>query len=420
MFSFENLQRVQPVSYTGAIRHSSLWLTSSLSDQIYPNSRFERSEQNPLDQGTVIICIHGTADRASAFSLIAERLIGELPSTISAMMLLAFDQRYTGQGIEVFAEQTLLKLKAYNIKNVILLGHSRGGLVAAYFAEYLAQAAKIHVRGIFAIATPFDGSVLATAPLIWISNSVNQMQIGSETLQALAKKIATSLIKYYSLIAENDGIVTDPHACKPKTNCHDSKIFDRHGHLSIMSSHRVVEYMRSSIFLLMKTHQTKKSNGEKERLQAQDTISTYQSISTDLCYLIELQMTALKIRHPEGEAEAKIDVYKDLIQLLHQIEKSGKIKKYQHTHTLGGLIDAFLHDKKTPDHEKPIDILSKQLTLPLLTFWREKCKSLLFIESIVEKLKLVTLPLPSHYCSSSISPAEDKSASSESAAKPKL
>ncbi|MDR3477155.1 MAG: alpha/beta hydrolase [Gammaproteobacteria bacterium] len=420
MFSYENLQRVQPVSVTGAIRHSTLWLTASINDQIYPNPRFEPSPQNPLDPGIVIVCIHGTADRSSSFTLIAERLIGKLPPEISSMILFAFEQRLRGCGIEEFAEQVLLKLKSYNIKDVIFFGHSRGGLVAARFAEYLAQAANIRVHAVFTLGTPFNGSTLAMPPLSWVSNSVKQMQTESEFLKELDEKIAASLIDYFCLAGGRDSIVTDINACRPKANCRDFKIFHRHGHLSINSSHRVVEYLDIKINELIKktlkksTEKQSDNSKKSEELlsKIEDDTLEHQVILSDICYLIDMQITLLQIRHQADALKDKIAVLKKLLQLIVDILEHGKIEKYKDTYTLGGLINAFLHDKSAHNDEKPIDVLSKHLTLPDITFWREKPKSLRFIENLVEKLKYLSLPIASQasaVASSSAVTLEEKS-----------
>lgn len=236
----ERLKNNQPISYTGAIRHSLLWLTASSSDIIHANPLFQ--PQHPGDPGIVIYCIHGTADRNTAFSLVSKRLLPKLPTHISAIHMVSFHHRMLGIGIDDFANQLKDKIAHNQHQQVILMGHSRGGLVAAYYAEYLAAAARVNVNAVFTIGTPFAGSDLAMAPLTWLSTSVAQMQPNSQFLADLRAKLATTRIPYHYFAAENDAIVNHQSCC---IAAHQEKLrtYDRHGHLSVMSSHRLMDHI---------------------------------------------------------------------------------------------------------------------------------------------------------------------------------
>jgi predicted alpha/beta hydrolase family esterase len=246
--AIEIVKAAQPISTTGMIAHTYSWLTSPSKSQSYSNPSF-KNEQNQ-ESKTAVYFIHGTADRAGAFKRIAKRLIkAGLPEEICSLILLAFDQRYQGNSIEFFAEQLRDKIKANNHQRVILIAHSRGGLVAAYFAEFLAKLAGIEVVLIFTIGTPFNGSYLAIKPLSLFSDSVQEMEIDSEFLTKLKKKIDENQAKnYHFFIATEDAIVPGESgyikeyiAKYPES----LSILDRHGHLSVMSSHRLVSHITS-------------------------------------------------------------------------------------------------------------------------------------------------------------------------------
>lgn len=239
----KNAKTNQPISTTGMFAHTYYWLTSPSGDQIYHNPDFNKEKSQ--DSETAVYFIHGTADQSSAFQRVVERLIQEgLPSEISSLNLPSFEQRYLGKSIEFFAEQLREKIKANGHRRVILIAHSRGGLVASYFAEYLAKVAGIEVSLVMTVGTPFNGSYLAMRPLTWFSDSIKEMEIGSDFLTQLKKKIMENLTNlYHFFIATEDAIVpgNSGYIKEYVDKFPDSlTTLDRHGHLSIMSSHRLV------------------------------------------------------------------------------------------------------------------------------------------------------------------------------------
>jgi pimeloyl-ACP methyl ester carboxylesterase len=241
---YKVIKKKQPVSLTGIARHLGLWATYQGGDVILQNPKNVHKET--MDNEIAIYCIHGICDRASAFTLVAERIKNHLPDEISSVHLVTFNHRWRGKNIEFFAEQLKNKIQENNHKNIILLGHSRGGLIAAYFAEYLAAAATVNVHAVITISTPFAGSDYAIRPITWISSSVDEMRINSNFLKNLNDKIKDSSLKYYYFAAQNDWLVPPKSSCIKE--CKDQmKTLDRHGHLSIMSSHRLVEDIRTCL-----------------------------------------------------------------------------------------------------------------------------------------------------------------------------
>lgn len=225
------LNRIFSNSTVGAIKHSLTWLEGKSNDLIYANPHFDHACHEPIG----IFCIHGTADSNASFKKLAKNLNAHLPADVAAMYLVAFESRFTGESIEHYAEQLLKKIQQYGFKSVILMGHSRGGLIAAYFAENLASGADIQVKAIFTICSPFEGSFLAKEPLTLLSASVSQMQVGSHFLHDLNIKTRQSSIPYYYFSASQDGIVHPEHCC-PHDSQANLNLFKQEGHLSIMRS----------------------------------------------------------------------------------------------------------------------------------------------------------------------------------------
>lgn len=237
----------QATSYTGVLTHAYTWLTSYSGDQFFFNPNYKAEEK---ENETAIYFIHGTADFPAAFKVIAERLIQTgLPQNIFSLNLIAFEQRYQGRSIEYFAEQLKNKIVTNQHKRVIFIAHSRGGLVASYCAEYLAAFAGIDVPMVFTIGTPFNGSYLAIKPFTWFSDSVREMEVGSDFLMRLKKNIIeTSKSTYYFFVAKDDAIVPTGSGYIQEyvaLHPHSLSILEGHGHLSVMSSHKLVSLITS-------------------------------------------------------------------------------------------------------------------------------------------------------------------------------
>ena len=147
----EVIKENQPISYTGIPRHIALWMTSGFGDIVYENPNFNGNDANRID----IYCVHGTADRSASFSLVARRLIREVPDNVASIRLVSFEGRAQGNGIHYFASQLVAKIQANQHSNVMLMGHSRGGVVVA-LADILATEKGIKVHAVFPISAPFE------------------------------------------------------------------------------------------------------------------------------------------------------------------------------------------------------------------------------------------------------------------------
>ncbi|KTC95723.1 putative lipase [Legionella erythra] len=238
----------QPVSYTGVLTHTFYWLTSPANDLVYKNPNYKPVEGQP---GVAIYCVHGTADRPAAFTRIAERLIEQgLPDDVESIHLVSFEGRGQGLSIKNFSNQLIGKVKINKHKRVILIGHSRGGLVATQAAEDLAEEGDVDPLLCMGICAPYLGSYLARWPLSWFSSSVSEMEEDSPFLDKLNEKLATSKIPYHFIEALRDGIVLENHGyAESYLKQHPDALsrYGRHGHLSIMSSHALVEDMAKLI-----------------------------------------------------------------------------------------------------------------------------------------------------------------------------
>lgn len=241
------LQDNYPVRITKILSHSANWLFSSATNYIFPNPHF-----NPLnDKKTTVYCIHGTADYPGSLRPLANLLIEtELSDSIEQVILLNFPERFTGKSIEFFAEHLLNDIKQRDIKNVILIGHSRGGLINPYLAENL-ELNDLTIEAIFSYGTPYSGSEHASNPLSFFSTSVKEMKVNSHFLEKLRQQIVASTTPYFFIAAPKDKIVTTQSAIITEyCQEHSSRALilqQPEGHLSMLSSPEAINYIKQSL-----------------------------------------------------------------------------------------------------------------------------------------------------------------------------
>lgn len=239
-------RRIHPL--IGALRHCTLWLTSSWSDIFVENPNYNKHSANQKS----IYCVHGTFDRAGSFSVIAEGLKGGLPDNIKGIHLLTFSGSITTESIESYAAQLKDKIAANHDDTVILMGHSRGALVVSTFAEELAAGNNINIAMVVGICGPFKGSHLAVKPLAAVSKSIDQMQVGSDFLEKLAASIKESKVNYYFVGAKDDYLVID-NAWHPYDDEGYDRVnllyLDKDAHLSIQSSPDLILWLSALLSL---------------------------------------------------------------------------------------------------------------------------------------------------------------------------
>jgi pimeloyl-ACP methyl ester carboxylesterase len=384
------------ISTEKALYHSLRWLTTKLSDITHTNPHFKApTTPDPvLNEGIAIYCIHGTADNVVAFEDVAQYLLGSLPSAISSINLVAFDERGKGISIKDFAEQLLKKIIANGHKTIILAGHSRGGLVAAYLYEYLTKNAGINVIFSFSVGTPYGGSPLALPPITWVSKSVQEMQKGSELLRDLHTKKDKSH-HYVCTAAEADYIVRTEDATFNDT---PPRVFSSQGHLSIMHDPRLLRYFLQTIYEHVYRIIPSSQQGVLEAIPIED--GEYYEVKSesapelwDIYFEISLYLEDLKrSSHIQSSAE-KISLFERLQNIVSEMMHDKRIGNFAETKVFGDFLHAFLADASKPD-KMPDKIIDRQLNFPFSTlFGNAKTNSRLFIERLENTYKSLVLPI---------------------------
>lgn len=230
-------------SVLGILKHTALWLTSTTTDQVYYCD--EKKSKAPDEHTIAIYCVHGTMDRNNAFYNIAIGMKNGLPPEVKSIHLVSFEGRGQLNGIDYYAKQLKDKIIANKHKKVILMGHSRGAIIACFCTEYFAKENEINVLATINICGPFGGSFWTFPPFTY-SASVDQMRTDSPFLKELTNKMKTSVNNYYYFSASKDSLVTPKEAYVEE---HKQNVIelDSHGHLSIMWSNRMITHIKEII-----------------------------------------------------------------------------------------------------------------------------------------------------------------------------
>lgn len=143
------------------------------------------------------------------------------------------------KSIRTYAEK--VKAKAEEIaketgrEDLILIGHSMGGLVSAWYATKLAK--EKTVTDLITIASPLEGTPMAR---IGIGPNAKEMNPNSEFIQELRKAIQENqTIRFYHIATRRDQLVI------PGTSAliigHNHFVFDDLGHASLLYSKRTAK-----------------------------------------------------------------------------------------------------------------------------------------------------------------------------------
>ena len=378
------------ISIKGAITHSLFsWIQGKSEDTVLLNPCFKKPSS--VDGEGIeysIYCIHGTADGSFAFKKMITRLLENkprtstnwLPESVSKIYLVAFSRRYQGLSINDFAEQLKSKIIKNGDKHVILKGHSRGGLVAAKFAQDMAREIGVTVHGVLPFCSPWNGSPLAVAPLTAFSSSVTEMMPNSEFLDSLRSSITRSdeeSRKYFCFAVENDSIVPTEDSFM-KENAHSVFLIPKHGHLSILTSSKIIPYVSDCLEAITKRMFVR-------------TMDEKRTIKTS-CFEIEAEIIALKNRSHLYSIEAKIKILDDLKVLLRNMCEGERGELFLETKTVGEFIRRYIETIEPNTELSLYDILGQQLNPQLTLFKPAPSKSVECIEMLIQAYQDILLP----------------------------
>lgn len=167
---------------------------------LYPYKFFNLTE-NLSKNSTAILLIHGYVRNQSDWLWFIQNLAptGFPIYTVNLAPSLGSIQEITNHSLPSKIQQ--IKQET-DCQQIILIGHSMGGLVASYYSEYLDEADMI--KNVITIATPYHGTKLSMAAT---GANGKQMLPGSKFCTELRAKIASSARHYFQVASRFDNIV---------------------------------------------------------------------------------------------------------------------------------------------------------------------------------------------------------------------
>lgn len=128
---------------------------------------------------------------------------------------------------------------------VILIGHSMGGIICSYFCEYLAKSREVAM--VITLGSPFKGTRMAA---FGFGKNIKEMRSASPLLTKLRERIKLSKVPYCSIASKSDNIIIPWYsALLPggKTATKTQLILENYGHLQLLFSSLIINQVAAWI-----------------------------------------------------------------------------------------------------------------------------------------------------------------------------
>lgn len=214
---------------------------------LYPVNWFHllKDENDSPQTGTPVLLVHGYTRRRTDWLWFRKALkraqIGPV-YTINLSPIIG--------SIEYIAES--VKEKAQHIRaetgksDLILIGHSMGGLVSSYYAENLAP--EDSIKGVVTIGSPLQGTRLA---VLGAGENADEMAPDSSFLVHLNQQIADSKTSYFHVLTKLDNMVIPWTLGIPKVNKNNTYIVSNETHLGLLYSDNILQKITAHLTSLL-------------------------------------------------------------------------------------------------------------------------------------------------------------------------
>lgn len=210
-----------------------------------------------------ILLVHGFMHNQSAWSWLRRQFKMEKLGPVYSINL-----QPNGSSIEEFARQIALKAdeiqRETGQNQLILIGHSMGGVVCSYYAEQIAE--KGRVTDLITLGSPLDGSRPAVIP--GKAACARELRPGSPLLTELAKRRAKSKgVRYYHVASLFDAMVLPTQSAWSGVPEERLMILPGHGHMRLLFSKRVACQLVAWLKVVIPAAESSQSQ-EKKRSRA--------------------------------------------------------------------------------------------------------------------------------------------------------
>jgi hypothetical protein len=198
--------------------------------------RFSQTFQKPAGnlKGRPILLIHGYCNDGSAWTFLKRYLAKESIGPIYTIDLGFPFRSIREYAVEVREKAAQIRHET-NRPDLILIGHSMGGLVSSLYATDFAPSET--VTDVITIGAPLGGTHVAK---MGVGKNAKEMECSSELIAHLHKKIANErFARFYHIATNTDQMVIPCQSALLRHNPSREFLFEDIGHASMLFSPRV-------------------------------------------------------------------------------------------------------------------------------------------------------------------------------------
>lgn len=204
-----------------------------------PKKHLEKQDGRP------ILLVHGYCNTSSVWIYIQWKLI---QSRIGPVFVL--NLRHPFDSIRKHVQTLSYKVdqieKETGSKEIILIGHSMGGIISTLYATEKAPAHKI--IDVITIGSPLRGTHLAK---LGLGKDAREMEMHSPLLQEMQKRVQLNKsIRFYHIASKTDTLVMPYQSSWIEGRMHKKRIFSGIGHVGLLYSPRVCSQILDWIYSL--------------------------------------------------------------------------------------------------------------------------------------------------------------------------
>ena len=200
--------------------------------------RFSKNFQKPVGalSGRPILLIHGYCNDGSVWTYLKKQLAKE-----GLGPLYTIDLGHPFRSIRDYVLKVKEKVAQIqgetNRSDLVLIGHSMGGLVGSLYTTNMAVANT--VTDVITIGSPLGGTHVAK---LGIGPNAKEMQRSSELIKELHQNIAKEkLVRFYHIGSNTDQMIIPSHSALLNQHLSREFIFEDIGHVSMLFSPRIAQ-----------------------------------------------------------------------------------------------------------------------------------------------------------------------------------